>query len=248
MRVLDYEVAAPAAPAAQHRGGALAARRPLVSEDLVIEPAGRDAGLLRRGQRQPLHPLRRDARAAEDPLQGQRAARASWRCRPTCEEVPVNEVPNEVLHYLMPTRYCESDLMSRCAQQLLRRPAAGHRPRAGHRRLDPREHHATSRAAATRPPRRARCSSQRAGVCRDFAHLGITFCRALNIPARLVVGYVWFDEPPQDFHAGVRGLAGRAVGAVRRDAHGAGRPAGARGHRARCQGRGLLHHLRPRDA
>jgi transglutaminase-like putative cysteine protease len=38
-------------------------------------------------------------------------------------------------------------------------------------------------------------------VCRDFAHLGITFCRALNIPARLVVGYVWFDEPPQDFHA-----------------------------------------------
>jgi transglutaminase-like putative cysteine protease len=42
---------------------------------------------------------------------------------------------------------------------------------------------------------------QRAGVCRDFAHLGITLCRALNIPARLVVGYVYFDEPPQDFHA-----------------------------------------------
>jgi transglutaminase-like putative cysteine protease len=43
--------------------------------------------------------------------------------------------------------------------------------------------------------------TQRAGVCRDFAHLGITMCRALNIPARIVVGYVWFDEPPQDFHA-----------------------------------------------
>jgi transglutaminase-like putative cysteine protease len=42
---------------------------------------------------------------------------------------------------------------------------------------------------------------QRAGVCRDFAHLGITMCRALNIPARLVVGYVHFEEPPQDFHA-----------------------------------------------
>ena len=42
---------------------------------------------------------------------------------------------------------------------------------------------------------------QRAGVCRDFAHLGITFCRALNIPARLVVGYARFDEPPPDFHA-----------------------------------------------
>ena len=43
--------------------------------------------------------------------------------------------------------------------------------------------------------------SQRAGVCRDFAHLGITLCRALNIPARLAVGYVRFKEPPQDFHA-----------------------------------------------
>jgi transglutaminase-like putative cysteine protease len=42
---------------------------------------------------------------------------------------------------------------------------------------------------------------QRAGVCRDVAHLGITLCRALNIPARLVVGYVNFNEPPQDFHA-----------------------------------------------
>ena len=42
---------------------------------------------------------------------------------------------------------------------------------------------------------------QRAGVCRDFAHLGVTFCRALNIPARLVVGYARFQEPPPDFHA-----------------------------------------------
>ncbi len=42
---------------------------------------------------------------------------------------------------------------------------------------------------------------QRAGVCRDFAHLGVTFCRALNIPARLVVGYARFEDPPPDFHA-----------------------------------------------
>ena len=41
----------------------------------------------------------------------------------------------------------------------------------------------------------------RAGVCRDFAHLGVAFCRALNIPARLVAGYAVFDEPPPDFHA-----------------------------------------------
>ena len=42
---------------------------------------------------------------------------------------------------------------------------------------------------------------QRAGVCRDFAHLAVTFCRALNIPARLVCGYARFPEPPPDFHA-----------------------------------------------
>jgi transglutaminase-like putative cysteine protease len=38
-------------------------------------------------------------------------------------------------------------------------------------------------------------------VCRDFAHLGVALCRALNIPARMVGGYHLFDTPPQDFHA-----------------------------------------------
>ena len=53
---------------------------------------------------------------------------------------------------------------------------------------------------------------QRAGVCRDFAHLGITLCRALNIPARLAVGYVHFAEPPEDFHAVLEAwLDGRSV-------------------------------------
>jgi transglutaminase-like putative cysteine protease len=41
----------------------------------------------------------------------------------------------------------------------------------------------------------------RVGVCRDFAHLCISFCRALNIPARFVTGYAMFDSPPNDFHA-----------------------------------------------
>jgi len=43
--------------------------------------------------------------------------------------------------------------------------------------------------------------TNKAGVCRDFAHLGITFCRALNIPARFVTGYTWYPDPPPDFHA-----------------------------------------------
>jgi len=42
---------------------------------------------------------------------------------------------------------------------------------------------------------------QRAGVCRDLAHLAIAFCRALNIPARFIASYSDFPDPPPDFHA-----------------------------------------------
>ena len=42
--------------------------------------------------------------------------------------------------------------------------------------------------------------TQRTGVCRDFSHLGIALCRALNIPARYFSGYAYELEPP-DFHA-----------------------------------------------
>lgn len=115
-------------------------------------------------------------------------------------EVPINEVPDEVLHYLMPTRYCESDLLSRGAQQLFGDlpPGIG-RVQA----IVDWIHDSIAYEPGTSDSTTTACEVfvQRAGVCRDFAHLGITFCRALNIPARLVVGYVWFDEPPQDFHA-----------------------------------------------
>ena len=116
------------------------------------------------------------------------------------DEALVTAVPDDALRYLMPSRYCESDILSRAAQQLF-----GHLP------------HGLSRVRAIESwihesiyylPGFSNSTTtaqevfvQRAGVCRDFAHLGITFCRALNIPARLVVGYVYFEEPPQDFHA-----------------------------------------------
>lgn len=115
-------------------------------------------------------------------------------------EVPVSEVPDEVLHYMMPTRYCESDLMSRCAQQLFGElpPGIG-RVQAIVDWIHESIAYEPGSSDSTTTAREV--FVERAGVCRDFAHLGITFCRALNIPARLVVGYVWFDEPPQDFHA-----------------------------------------------
>jgi transglutaminase-like putative cysteine protease len=122
---------------------------------------------------------------------------------PIDEELPearVGEVPDAIFHYLMPTRYCGSDVLGQTARELFGGLKPGlQRVRAivdwVHTHIEYRPGSSTSTTTAQE------VLAQRAGVCRDFAHLGITFCRALNIPARLVSGYVWFDEPPQDFHA-----------------------------------------------
>lgn len=119
---------------------------------------------------------------------------------PGLPEMPLAQVPDDIFRYLLPTRYCESDLMcAEVGQMFGQLPPGIARVQALVEWI--------RREVAYRPG--STCSTttahevfrQRAGVCRDFAHLGITFCRALNIPARIVVGYVWFDEPPQDFHA-----------------------------------------------
>lgn len=116
------------------------------------------------------------------------------------DESPVTAVPDDVLRYLMPSRYCESDIMSRAAQQLF-----GHLPH-GLARIHAIESWIHDSIYYVPGSSNAMTTAQevfvqRTGVCRDFAHLGIALCRALNIPARLVVGYVHFPEPPQDFHA-----------------------------------------------
>ena len=100
----------------------------------------------------------------------------------------------------MPSRYCESDVMSRAAQQLFGHlPQGLSRVRAIESWLHESIYYMPGFSNSTTTAQEV--FVQRAGVCRDFAHLGITLCRALNIPARLVVGYVHFAEPPQDFHA-----------------------------------------------
>ncbi len=115
-------------------------------------------------------------------------------------EVPVSDVPDNVLRYLMPSRYCESDVMSRSAQQIFGRMAPGYeRVKAVTKWV--RDSIVYLPGSTTSTTTAQEVFVLRAGVCRDFAHLGITMCRALNIPARLVVGYVNFEEPPQDFHA-----------------------------------------------
>jgi len=115
------------------------------------------------------------------------------------DEVPVSVLPLEVLPYLNPSRYCPSDEFARFANREF-----GHEEH-GHSRVtaicnwifdhvDYLAQSSDSRTSATDT------FAQRAGVCRDFAHLGITFCRALGIPARFISCYAWGLQPP-DFHA-----------------------------------------------
>ena len=115
-------------------------------------------------------------------------------------EVPIEQLPDDVMHHLMPTRYCESDLLGRTAIRMF-----GALPR-GRSRVDAIcdwiHANIEYQIGTTDATTTARDVFVRGvGVCRDFAHLGVTFCRALNIPARMAVGYAQFDEPPPDFHA-----------------------------------------------
>lgn len=115
-------------------------------------------------------------------------------------EVSVHDIPDNVMRFLMPTRYCESDHLGLAAQKLF-----GGLPHGYERVLsiaDWVRSNIDYRIGSTNATTTARdVFVQRAGVCRDFAHLCVTFCRALNIPARLVCGYCPFPDPPPDFHA-----------------------------------------------
>ncbi|KQZ91463.1 transglutaminase [Mesorhizobium sp. Root157] len=120
-------------------------------------------------------------------------------------EVPVQDLPDEALGFLLGSRYCETDHMSNLAWQLFGEiPPGWARVQAivdyVHNRLS----FGYGYARATRTA--AQAHEERVGVCRDFAHLAITLCRCMNIPARYVNGYlgdigVPADPAPMDFSA-----------------------------------------------
>ena len=145
--------------------------------------------------------LRFDAHAGELHLRYQATVQQTIYEVPTdLAEVPISWLPDEVLPYLLPSRFCESDVMRQAAQKLF-----GHVP-PGRQRVEYivqwiHDNVVYTPGSSTAETSALQAFEQRSGVCRDFAHLGITLCRALNIPARLVVGYVRFEDPPQDFHA-----------------------------------------------
>ena len=101
----------------------------------------------------------------------------------------VDDLPAEVLQFLLASRYCEVDRFSAIAYDLF-----GNLPPGGERALSIRDWvHWKVRFdyAKARPTKTAMdVYTEREGVCRDFQHLAITLSRALNIPARYVTGHV----------------------------------------------------------
>jgi len=119
-------------------------------------------------------------------------------------EHPVEDLPHEVLQFLLNSRYCEVDRLSATAVELFGwMPPGWSRVQAicnwVHYKVTFGYHHARASKTALD------VYTERVGVCRDFQHLAITFCRALNIPARYATGYLGDigvpARPPADFSA-----------------------------------------------
>jgi transglutaminase-like putative cysteine protease len=113
-------------------------------------------------------------------------------------EFPVDSLPAETLVYLLPSRYCETEHLSPVAWSLF-----GNTP-PGWSRVqticDFVHQHLAFGYEFARPTKTAwEAYNERQGVCRDYAHLAIAFCRSLNIPARYCTGYLGdIGVPPVD--------------------------------------------------
>jgi transglutaminase-like putative cysteine protease len=108
---------------------------------------------------------------------------------PWAEQRPVQTLPDETLTFLLGSRYCETDLLSEIAWRLFAQsPTGWGRVQAVcdfvHRHITFGYEHASATKTAFQ------VFNERKGVCRDYAHLAIAFCRCLNIPARYCTGYL----------------------------------------------------------
>jgi len=125
-------------------------------------------------------------------------------------EVPIAELPADVLKYVYPSRYCQSDrLVPVAMSEFANMPPGYERVEAIRAWVQSRT---TFKIGSSHPGTSALDTYETCvGVCRDFAHLMITMCRALNIPARLVTGIDYGADPalgPTDFHCYVEAYLG----------------------------------------
>jgi len=123
---------------------------------------------------------------------------------------PVEELPEEALQFLLGSRYCETDQLSMTAWNLFG-PTGPHRASSGWGLVQSICNYVNAHIQfdyqQARPTRTAwDAYNERVGVCRDFAHLAVTFCRCMNIPARYCTGYLGDIGMPPPY--GVMDFAG----------------------------------------
>ena len=113
--------------------------------------------------------------------------------------VEIEYLPDAVLSYLLPSRFCESDRFGEMATSITAGQSLGYDQVKAIEtwlrtsiRFEP--------GSSDLPVSAVEVNARGSGVCRDLSHLGITLCRSLSIPARLVVGYLHGLEP-MDLHA-----------------------------------------------
>jgi transglutaminase-like putative cysteine protease len=117
----------------------------------------------------------------------------------TITETPLSSLPLDIMPFLLPSRFVPSDRLAAFALREF-----GNRPK-GHNGVTAicnwiYENIDYQRGSSNEQTTATESLIKRAGVCRDFSHIGIAFCRALNIPARFVSCYAHGLEP-NDFHA-----------------------------------------------
>jgi transglutaminase-like putative cysteine protease len=124
---------------------------------------------------------------------------------PEAKALVVDDLPDDVVVFLLGSRYCDTDKLMNEAWALFgQSPEGWGRVQAICDHVHSHLKFGYEHASATRSAYEG--FNERLGVCRDFAHLAITFCRCMNIPARYCTGYlgdigVPLDPAPMDFSA-----------------------------------------------
>lgn len=125
---------------------------------------------------------------------------------PGAGATPIEQLPTDALLYLLQSRYCPSDKMESRARQLVGDAPAGY-AQVERIRAWIHDNLAYRYGVSNESTDALDTLDHGAGVCRDFSHVGISLCRALRIPARLVVGYLYRLDP-MDMHAWFEAFVG----------------------------------------
>ena len=120
--------------------------------------------------------------------------------------IDIQNLPDEVLGFLLPSRYCESESFYQMATEITAGKTLGYDQVAAIQDWL-RERISYEPGTSDNPISAIEVNKRQSGVCRDLSHLGIALCRSLSIPARLVVGY-HYGLVPMDMHAWFEAFVG----------------------------------------